>query len=356
LEKNYVSKQTQPGKYAVLVPFVNGNTKAETLISIADFAAEFGNDVLRFTPRQQLQFRNLPEAYLGNLFLLLKQLNINISESLLVNNVVSCTGADTCRLGICYSKGAASALRRKLSKSALPLDEIKDLKINISGCPNSCAQHRWSDIGFSGKVARNGRMYPAYSVFAGAQRGEKGKLGEPVGTVSAKDLPNFVEEVLSAYLSTKHKYVNFSEYVREEGSHTLVRLMEKYTDVPKFDEDNNYYFDWGSEQLKLFELYENMDDSLQFKNIPAVKTKEPDTAVTTKSAINTKDLRGVACPMNFVRTKLELSRLNSGDLLEVWLDDGQPIQNVPGSVRKEGHEIKSVTQGNNFWKVLIKKA
>ena len=60
--------------------------------------------------------------------------------------------------------------------------------------------------------------------------------------------------------------------------------------------------------------------------------------------------------MNFVKTKLELAKLRSGDLLEVWLDDGQPIQNVPGSVRNEGHEIKSVTQVQDYWKVLIKKA
>jgi sulfite reductase (ferredoxin) len=68
-----------------------------------------------------------------------------------------------------------------------------------------------------------------------------------------------------------------------------------------------------------------------------------------------KDFRGVACPMNFVKTKIELSSLKSGDLLEIWLDDGQPIQNVPGSVRNEGHEVVSVLQEDIFWKVLIKK-
>jgi sulfite reductase (ferredoxin) len=59
--------------------------------------------------------------------------------------------------------------------------------------------------------------------------------------------------------------------------------------------------------------------------------------------------------MNFVKTKIELSSLKSSDLLEVWLDDGAPIQNVPGSVRNEGHEVLSVTQAEDYWKVLIKK-
>ena len=59
--------------------------------------------------------------------------------------------------------------------------------------------------------------------------------------------------------------------------------------------------------------------------------------------------------MNFVKTKIELSTLKTGDLLEIWLDDGQPIQNVLVSVRNEGHEIKSVVQVENYWKVVIRK-
>jgi len=59
--------------------------------------------------------------------------------------------------------------------------------------------------------------------------------------------------------------------------------------------------------------------------------------------------------MNFVKTKLALSPLSSGDLLEVWLDNGAPIENVPGSVRNEGHSIISETQVQDYWKVIIKK-
>ena len=59
--------------------------------------------------------------------------------------------------------------------------------------------------------------------------------------------------------------------------------------------------------------------------------------------------------MNFVKTKIELATLKSGELLEIWLDDGQPIQNVPGSVRNEGHEVVSVIQEGVFWKVMIRK-
>ena len=59
--------------------------------------------------------------------------------------------------------------------------------------------------------------------------------------------------------------------------------------------------------------------------------------------------------MNFVKTKIELSTMQSGQLLEILLDDGQPINNVPGSVRQEGHEVLSTEKVDNYWKVLIRK-
>jgi len=110
----------------------------------------------------------------------------------------------------------------------------------------------------------------------------------------------------------------------------------------------------------VIQLYEGMDDSLQFKNQSArlaeIKLETPvQETKTTGVAIRIKDFRGVACPMNFVKTKIELATLKSGELLEIWLDDGQPIQNVPGSVRNEGHEVISAIPEGVFWKVMIKK-
>ena len=474
--KKAVSAQKQTGLFSIIIPFENGNTDSDTLLKIAEFADAFGNDVLRFTPRQQLQLRNIPEAYLPNVYQLLVQLNINTTLPWVANNVVSCTGADTCRLGICLPKGAATALRKQLGKSPLKLDELNGLQINISGCPNSCAQQIWSDIGFQGRVGRNERMYAAYNVFVGADKGAKPQLGEAIGAVSARDLPQFTEEILEGYLAVKNETGTFKQYLEADGKANIQALVERYKNVPSFAEDKNYYYDWGSEELfsvankgpaecsaglfdmidvdlkfinegikqletetderninlvlydiifsssrmllvtrgaepktvsesfslfidkfindglvsdaftdlvktaeatpgfnfatrkqEIFDLanavkalYEGMDDSLQFKTQLA-KPAQSNTDVTSiqeanvNAEVRVKDFRGVACPMNFVKTKIELSSLKSGDFLEIWLDDGQPIQNVPGSVRNEGHEVVSVAQDGIFWKVLIKK-
>jgi tRNA 2-thiouridine synthesizing protein A len=67
------------------------------------------------------------------------------------------------------------------------------------------------------------------------------------------------------------------------------------------------------------------------------------------------DLRGVICPMNFVKTKLKLEELAAGELLEVLLDEGEPIRNVPRSAQEEGHNVLEVERLGSHYRVLIEK-
>lgn len=70
----------------------------------------------------------------------------------------------------------------------------------------------------------------------------------------------------------------------------------------------------------------------------------------------TLDLRGVLCPINFVKTKLKLEEMTVGQVLEVVLDDGEPMRNVPRSVKAEGHKIIRVEkQPDSTYKLLIRK-
>lgn len=69
----------------------------------------------------------------------------------------------------------------------------------------------------------------------------------------------------------------------------------------------------------------------------------------------TLNLENIACPNNFVRTKLKLEEMEAGQVLEVILDDGEPIRNVPRAVKEEGHEILKAEKIDNKWKILIKK-
>ncbi|MDP4210533.1 MAG: sulfurtransferase TusA family protein [Bacteroidota bacterium] len=469
-KKRYASGQQQAGLWTVIVPFEHGNIEPAALIRLSEFIAHFGDDSIRFSLRQNLHLRNIPDQYLGNVYSFLSRLGVNVNEPLLLNTLVACTGADTCRLGLCLTKGASNALRKTLAKSDLQLDKLGDLRVNISGCPNSCGQQVVSDLGFYGKVGRNDRMYPAYHVVAGASIGSNPKLAEKVTEISAYDLPAFTADVFREYLKKQDRYKTFSAYVEGEGKADIAAIGEKYKEIPAFVDDKNYYFDWGSDQIfsvaakgvgecsaGLFDmidvdlntinkirekldktpsgsklnqllynlifassrmllitrgaepkdttgvfnefvgkfidaklvssvfreivetardnegfnfsekketildlaravtsLYEGMDDSLQFKNIGSASVSDPEQP--KHKVTSNKDFRGVACPMNFVKTKIELSTLKSGDILEILLDDGEPIENVPGSIKGEGHKVLDLKQVDNYWSVTIEKA
>lgn len=67
------------------------------------------------------------------------------------------------------------------------------------------------------------------------------------------------------------------------------------------------------------------------------------------------DLRGVVCPINFVKTKLRLEGLNPGEVLEIVIDAGEPMANVPRSIKEEGHKILKVEKINNHFRLLIER-
>lgn len=67
------------------------------------------------------------------------------------------------------------------------------------------------------------------------------------------------------------------------------------------------------------------------------------------------DLRGTPCPINFVRTKLRLEQMNPGSLLEVWLDPGEPIEQVPDSLAIEGYQIELVEDRTNYFALLVRR-
>lgn len=67
------------------------------------------------------------------------------------------------------------------------------------------------------------------------------------------------------------------------------------------------------------------------------------------------DLRGTPCPINFVRTKLRLEKMAPGELLEVWLDAGEPIEQVPDSLRMEGYMIEQIEDRAGFFALKVRR-
>jgi sulfite reductase (ferredoxin) len=114
------------------------------------------------------------------------------------------------------------------------------------------------------------------------------------------------------------------------------------------------------DRIKL--LFSTLDSNLEF-HPPEKETSSPQPAKSSKPKAepipgNHKlDLRGVACPTNFVRAKLKLETMEAGEALEIILDDGPPIQNVPASFRAEGQEVARMAETEDgHWEITVRKA
>ena len=71
---------------------------------------------------------------------------------------------------------------------------------------------------------------------------------------------------------------------------------------------------------------------------------------------DTIDITDVNCPITFVKTKIALEELDDGDILSVRLNDGEPVQNVPRSVKEEGHEVLSLSKNDDgTYQLIVKK-
>ena len=69
----------------------------------------------------------------------------------------------------------------------------------------------------------------------------------------------------------------------------------------------------------------------------------------------TVDLRGVTCPTNFVKAKLELEDIETGTTVEFLLDDCEPVKNVPRSLKAEGHKLLGLKETDGYYVLTIEK-
>ena len=524
-KRRYAHKQTnaeglKENLWYAYIPLRHGNNSTDFFAEVAEYLGNYGNDVIRFTKKEQIQVRNIPEEYLTNIYAFFKKLGVyQIDYPVVVTNLTCCTGADTCRLGICLPKGAIDGIAKQLLNSNLNLDAIPDFELRMNGCTNICALATWGDLGFSGRVGRVGDdPYPAYTIWLPVKG--KHEIDLQQGYIAAKKIPAFVEDYLRDVIAEQANYTDYYDYVAKRGVNIVKELIAKYKEVAPYSEEPDTFFDFGDDEkfslIKygkaecsaglfdiieidqdtirekrkevellmgnipqgipadlqsdgkqatgkiekllhdivfsenrmllvtrgldprtdkdvyngfekefiaagiipqkfkvltdkarnnesliaekplidelanlLNDLYQNMDDSLQFK-LPAVQNptnftdntdskgksaesnskeeksvgqksrseNEQKTSAGELEAISPdvkKDFRGVMCPMNFVKTKIALTPMQSGQILEILLDDGAPIENVPGSVKNEGHTILFTEKVENYWKVLIKK-
>jgi sulfite reductase (ferredoxin) len=249
-QRHQVVPEGRPGWSSVLLPIPLGDLQAETALALAEAVAPFGDQALRLDQRQNLRLVGIPDSHLGALFTRLAGLLDFSPATRFIAHAVACTGADTCKLGMCLPKGTVRELQRRLRDSELDLDAIGPFRLHLSGCPNACAQHLIADLGCYGMAQRQGQqVYPAYQVMAGGRVGEgRARLARELGRVSARDLPGFILQVLARYLAERDGGASFEIWLEAGGDRAIQDLIAALPPVPALEADPSFYFDWGASE------------------------------------------------------------------------------------------------------------
>ncbi len=243
-----VYEQRQSGYAVATVTCPLGDLTADQMRALADIAARYAGGNARTTVEQNIVLRWVPQNKLIDLYNELKAIDLATPGAGTIVDVVACPGTDTCKLGIASSRGLAGELRERLTlKNATMEQAIKNLRIKVSGCFNSCGQHHVADIGFYGN-SRNVGNYtvPHFQVMLGGQWAHNGgSYALAMGSVPSKAIPNLVGTLTDRYVKERQGEESFQAWCQRIGKKELKSIVEKFAPVPAHKDDASYYTDWG---------------------------------------------------------------------------------------------------------------
>jgi len=159
-----------------------------------------------------------------------------VQASVFSRGTVACTGSEFCKLALTETKGFARWVVRELEER-LP-DFQEHLRLNITGCPNSCGQHWIADIGIEGKKTKvDGRMVDAYYFCIGGSVGQFASIARPVGyRCAAVDVPDAIERLLNAFTERREVQENLRSFLARR-SNEEIRSILAGTFVPAAERD-----------------------------------------------------------------------------------------------------------------------
>jgi sulfite reductase beta subunit-like hemoprotein len=249
--------QAQPGFSMVYVLAPIGDLTVAQFHALAEMSRTYAGGRLRTAVNQNMVLRWVHDEDLPALHADLVRAGLAEDGVLTLTDVMTCPGADTCSLGVTSSKGLGTAIRDELiaKNGHLKSDPlVEQIRIKISGCPNSCGHHHIADIGFYGNAVRSGeRHVPAFSMLiAGKGDGPDARIATHVMKIAAKRIPEAVTYLIEHYKEHRNDGEPFGDWAMRVGTAYIKDVMAPYKDMPTFEEDPMAFVDWGA--FKLFSL------------------------------------------------------------------------------------------------------
>jgi sulfite reductase beta subunit-like hemoprotein len=243
-----VAEQKQVGFVTVEVKVTRGDLEPEQFRGLAELMRAYAGGYARVTVQQNFLLRWVRQESVYDLWRALSQLGLGEAGSREIDDVVSCPGTDSCKLGITSSMGLNQAVQERLQAMRISDPLTRQIHIKMSGCPNGCAQHHVADIGFYGASIKVGEhTIPAYIPHVGGSYeggevafGQRLKLRLP-----AKRVPEAVERWIRHYESTREHGEAWGAFAQRVGTGELEGLVKDLSMPVDFSlETMNQFIDW----------------------------------------------------------------------------------------------------------------
>jgi sulfite reductase (ferredoxin) len=220
-----IHPQKEPGTCYVGVAVLRGRLGTEQLRVAADLADRYGTGALRTTSMQNLVIPNVPTGRAGALVRELEAADFVLDASPFRRGTVACTGTEFCKLALTETKGFARGLVETLEQR-LPRFE-QHLRINVTGCPNSCGQHWIADLGLEGKKMKvDGAVVDAYYFCVGGAGGRHQAVARPIGLrLPATAVAPAIERLLRTFLGERRPNENFRQFAARHTDDELRALL-----------------------------------------------------------------------------------------------------------------------------------
>jgi sulfite reductase beta subunit-like hemoprotein len=258
-----VIQQKQDGYYAVYVKPERGDINNMQFAGLADIVGRYTGGRARTTQEQNLLLRWVPEDCLHQVWQALAAIDLAEPGANTITNLVSCPGTDSCKLGITSSMGLAKAVREELGSwdGLIQDEEVKKIRIKISGCPNGCGLHHIANIGFHGAAVKgpDGEQIPAYEMFLGGNYGDNRVEDSRIGTriprvkVPAKLVPRVIREITSYYKERRELHESFNQFLDRVGIEAMTAVaVEAQQATINAVVGSDFYYDW--ERTNIYKL------------------------------------------------------------------------------------------------------
>jgi sulfite reductase (ferredoxin) len=220
-----VIPQHQPGLFSIGAAVLRGRATPEQLARAADLAEHYGDGHVRLTPMQNLLLINIPEAHVRTVASELSAAGLPVETTVFARGTVACTGSEFCKLALTETKSFARWLTEQLEDRFPNYQE--QLRLHITGCPNSCGQHWIADIGIEGKkIKHDGKMVDAYYFCVGGSVGQIAAIARPVGyRCPATEVPDAITRLLEFFHLEREENESLQKFLARHSNESIRSVL-----------------------------------------------------------------------------------------------------------------------------------